>query len=325
LTVDRSFLPVTCTDHPLQLPIHRFGRELDSTNPRILITAGVHGRENGGIQTAYALLEHLVGVSEFHGMIDVLPVANPQGLAAEARNNPVDGKNLGECFTESGVEGAELDGEETGQTEAIARAILAHLSGCAHLLDLHSAGEARYLPHVVFFRKEQARSAAAAGLSVALLRETTREGRRTGMLCQAASSRGIPALALELGGGITTWPKDVHIGVRAVLSLLAHWGYLSPERAAEPTQPARVYLRDSRAFLRAKEEGIFYPSGEVGQAVRKNNRIGTWVSLENLEARPVAASGEGTVLYLRTRCRTHRGDTLAMVLPPHAVERGDKE
>jgi predicted deacylase len=250
-------------------------------------------------------------------VIDVLPVANPESFAAETRNNPLDGKNLGECFSDIG--------NGACQTEAIARSILAQLDGCAHLLDLHAAGEARYLPHALFFRKEDAPSAMASGLPVAVLRKMTKEGATAGMLCQAASLRGIPALALELGGGITTWPKDVDTGVRAILSLLAHWNYLSPGFALEPTLPERVYLQDNRSFIRAEEEGIFYPAGEPGQVLEKGDRLGIWVSLTNLEANSVATVQEGILLYLRSRCRTRRGDTLAMVLPGNTAEAGNRK
>lgn len=290
----------------------------------MLVTAGIHGREHGGIRTAFALMETLNGVPELRGVVDVLPVANPESYAAETRTNPVDGQNLGECFAGCGVDGENPGPNGSGQTEAIARAILARLDGCAHLLDLHSAGEARYLPHALFFREEQAASAAAAGLPVALLRKTTRDGATTGTLSQAAALRGIPALALELGGGTTIWPEDVGVGVRAVLSLLAYWNYLSPKHASEPTAPGRVYTQDSRMFTKAEEEGVFYPSVEPGQALRKGDRIGTWVPLKNLEPEPVVAGAGGNLLYLRSRCRTHSGDTLAMMLPTIPAEDGNK-
>ena len=316
---------MACPGHPLQLPIHRFGAVNDPRTSRILITAGIHGRENGGIGTAYALMETLTGISELRGVVDVLPVANPESCDAETRTNPVDGKNLGECFTGCGVAEDTLELNGRSQTEAIARAILARLDGCAHLVDLHSAGEARYLPHALFFREEEASSAAAAGLPVALLRKTTREGAATGMLSQAAALRGIPALTFELGGGITIWPEDVGVGVRAILSILAYWNYLSPKHASEPTAPNQVYTQDSRMFTKAAEEGVFYPSVEPGQALRRGDRLGTWVSLKNLEAKPVLGGDEGYLLYLRSRCRTHGGDTLAMVLPKIPEEDGNKE
>ena len=323
MTVTRSALSVACRGHPLELPVHRFTDGVATETPRIMIVAGIHGREHTGIRTAYALMERLAGVSDLHGAIDVLPVANPEGFAAETRENPADGRNLGECFSAFGADHGECKRE--GQTEAIAVSILDRLEGCSHLLDLHSAGEARYLPHVLFFREEDLGSAAAAGVHFVLLRRRSREGATSGMLCLAALQRGMPALALELGGGITTWAEDVDTGIRAILSLLAHWRYISPEYASGPTPRERLFPRDCRLFMRAGEEGAFYPSGELGRELAKGERIGTWVSLATLEAVPVLVQETGTLIYLRSRCRTHRGETLAMLLPEVSAEEEEQE
>lgn len=327
-----STLEVACPGQSLELPLHRFTGGDGRGGPRLLIVAGVHGREHSGIRTAFALIERLSGLSDIHGVIEILPVANPRSFAAETRENPEDGRNLGECFTRPASAGqgageSTAAGQQPSQSRAIAGAILARLEGCSHLLDLHSAGEARYLPHALFFRKEDAPSAAAAGLPFALLRRKTREGAVAGMLAQAALAGGIPALALELGGGITTWIADIDAGIRGIISLLARWNYLSRESAdtanpPDPTPAERMYMQDDRSFLRAWEEGAFYPSCEPGRELREGERIGTWISLKNLQAEPVAAPEAGLLIYLRSRCRTHSGDTLAMLLPPRGERDG---
>jgi predicted deacylase len=320
-----SSLEVACPGQSLQLPLHRFAEGDNRGSPRLLIVAGVHGREHSGIQTAYALVERLSQLSGLRGTIEILPLANPESFAAERRENPVDGRNLGECFSRPSTPGSSAAEGQPSQSEAIARAILSQLTGCSHLLDLHSAGEARYLPHALFFRQEDARSAAAAGLPFALLRRRTREGAVSGMLSQAAIARGIPALTLELGGGITTWIADIDAGIRGILSLLACWKYVAWKKVSVPTPPERVYMQDNRIFIRAWEEGAFYPSCEPGKELQEGERIGTWVSLKSLDAVPVVAPEGGSLIYLRSRCRTHRGDTLAMLLPVQKEQDREKK
>jgi predicted deacylase len=280
-----------------------------------MIVAGVHGREHSGIQVAYALEERLAEIPGVQGSVEILPLANPESFAAEARENPADGKNLGETFTPS-----DPVREDVTQTEAIAGTILSRLDAVSNLLDLHSAGEGRYLPHALFLQEQDAPIAAASGLPFAMLRRRTREERETGMLSLAAFQRGIPALALELGGGITTYPEDIDQGIRSVLSLLAFWGYLPQKYRVNPTSPDRVHLRDDRKFIRAWEEGAFYPMCVLGGIVGKGQRIGTWISLEHLSAVPVVALESGLLIYIRTRCRSHSGDTLAMLLPEVPVQ-----
>ena len=311
-----STLSVVWQEHSLDLPVHRFGEG----TPRVMIIAGVHGREHSGIRVAYALVEHLTEIPGVQGTIEILPVVNPESFAAETRENPVDGKNLGELFSPS-----DPSRQDVTQTETIAGTILSRLDGCSHLLDLHSGGEGRYLPHALFLQERDAPTAAASGLPFALLRRRTREGKAIGMSSQAAFQRGIPALALELGGGITTYPEDIDQGVRSVLSLLAFWGYAPQKYRCNPTHPDRVHLRDDRKFIRAWEEGAFYPMCTLGEILEKGQRIGTWISLEHLRAVPVVALESGLLIYIRTRCRSHSADTLAMLLPEVPVQGMKKE
>jgi predicted deacylase len=310
-----STLHVNCKDGSVDLPLFRFGEG----GPRAVIVAGVHGREHSGVRVAYALAERLAALT-LRGTVEILPVANPQGFTAESRENPVDGKNLGESFFQAAV-GNAADGNSPTQTEAIASRILEWSAGCSHLLDLHAAGEARYLPHALFIREEDGDAAAAAGLPFTLLRRRTREGSTTGVLCQAAVEQGTETLALELGGGTTTFDEDVQLGVDAVLSLLSVWGYVPEEHRLVPTHPERVYLRDERKFIRAWEEGAFYPDLKLGVSLEKGTRIGTWVSLESFRALPVLALERGFPIYVRTRCRSHSGDTLVMLLPIPSEQR----
>jgi predicted deacylase len=60
---------------------------LGQGEPQALIMAGVHGREHGGVQAAYELLERLTAMS-LRGQIDILPVCNRPIRAAQVRGSP---------------------------------------------------------------------------------------------------------------------------------------------------------------------------------------------------------------------------------------------
>ena len=81
-----DFIHVEFVEQATELAHYRLGPG-DGTVPRVLIIAGVHGREHGGVQTAYELLERLSGLP-LQGRIDVLPVCNPLAYAAETRFTP---------------------------------------------------------------------------------------------------------------------------------------------------------------------------------------------------------------------------------------------
>jgi predicted deacylase len=284
------------------LPHYRLGHG----SRRGLIVAGIHGREHTSIQVAYDLVAHLES-AQLRGVIDIVPVANPLAYATETRESLEDGLNLGQAL-------AAL--EPRSITEAIAVAMRGLVDGAEWVLDLHSAGEARYLPHVIFAREADADMAASMGLPFAILRRRTREGAREGTLSWAATQAGTRGLALELGGGIAVFSKDVARGLQTVLAFLVRQGFLEAnDITTAPTEPDCVYLDDVRVFVRAPGEGAFYPRTRLGAVLGQTQELGMWVALDTLQPSSVVAPCRGRLIYLRIRCRTPAGATLAMLLP----------
>jgi predicted deacylase len=72
-----EYIHVRFTDQEADLIHYRLGQG----EPRALIMAGVHGREHGGIQAAYELLERLATMP-LRGRIDILPVCYSPTRAA---------------------------------------------------------------------------------------------------------------------------------------------------------------------------------------------------------------------------------------------------
>ncbi len=296
-----DYLQLSFRDARLSLPRYVFG---DGVR-RALIVAGVHGREHSSILVAYRLAERLARAN-LAGVVEILPVANPRGYAAGTRETPEDGLNLGDTF--GCVEARSI-------TQALAHAIRARVTGAELILDLHAAGEARYLPHTIFCRAADADFAAQVGLHFAIRRTATREQKSEGTLLSRldAQQRGV---VLELGGGMTVNPEDVELGLRAVMGILSHQGFLSdPIELLPPTPQGRVYLSDVRQLIRAPSAGAFYPTVALGASVDMEDTLGMWVPFENLEPEKVVAPRDGRVIYHRTRPVVNAGETLAMLMP----------
>ena len=270
---------------------------------RVLVIAGVHGREHGGIQAAYELLERLAGV-RLHGRVDVLPVCNPLAYAAETRFTPDDDRDMARAFT---------PGEPADLTEALSQAIMGLAERAEVVLNLHSAGDARYLPHVMFYREEDAEFAASLGFPFAIKRGTPET------LAHHIFSRLRPeqrTVTLELGGGTVAFPEDVALGLELIMAFLGRSGFLGPgDYERQPTPPEMVWLTDARLFVRAPGEGAFYTRSRPGMDFASGEPFGFWVGLEDLRPRPVLAPTTGKLIYLRTRNRVSRSETLAMFLP----------
>lgn len=64
-----EYIHIQFADREADLIYYRLGQG----EPRALIMAGVHGREHGGVQAAYELLERLATMP-LRGQIDILPV-----------------------------------------------------------------------------------------------------------------------------------------------------------------------------------------------------------------------------------------------------------
>jgi predicted deacylase len=270
---------------------------------RVLIMAGVHGWEHGGVQVAYELLKQLAA-RPMRGQVDILPVCNPMAYAAESRLTPHNKRNMSLAFTPS---------PPRDLTEALSQAVLALAKGTEMVLNLHSAGPARYLPHVMFYRPEDAEWAASLGLPFTIL------PRRLDDMPEHIAGRLEPeqrTVTLELGGGLVAYPEDVAVGVEAVLVLLGRSGFLEPGNyEREPTPPELIYMHDARLFVRAPNEGGFYTQARLGANFLQGVPFGFWVPLDGLQPQPVVAPEAGKLVYLRTRNRVSQGETLAMFLP----------
>ena len=269
----------------------------------VLVMSGVHGREHGGIQISYELVQRLAA-GPLLGQVDVLPVCNPMAFAAETRFTPGSERDMSRSFGRH---------PPTDLVEALARAVLELASGASVVLNLHSAGEARYLPHAIYYRNRDAEWAAEFGLSFIIKRAALDALPGHIAVFLEPSQRTV---TLELGGGLVALRDDVELGLDVILALLRRMGVLQAgEIGPVPTPRAKRYDHDARHFVRALGEGAFYPSIEVGAEVQAGDPFGFWVPVRGLAPRAAVAPITGQLIYLRTRHRTPEGATLAMLLP----------
>jgi predicted deacylase len=277
--------------------------QLGQGERRVILIGGVHGREHGGIQAAYELVDRLAGVP-LRGRIDVLPVGNPMAYAAETRFTPGSDRDMARAFTPN---------RPDDLTEALCHAMMGLAEKAELVLNLHTAGHARYLPHVVFYREQDIEWVASMGFPFAIRRGTPET------LANHIFARlrpGQRSVTFELGGGTVAFPEDVALGVDLIFALLGRCGFLGPgdyERVATPLE--RIWRTDARVLVTAPGEGAFYSHSQPGQEFANKEPFGFWVGLDDLTASPVLAPTTGTLIYLRTRNRVHQGETLAMFLP----------
>ena len=235
LHIQPTYIRVSHEGEEATLPHFRIGHG----QRRILILGGIHGREHGGIQAAFELLTRLEQMS-IEGQIDVLPICNPMAFNAETRFTPGNDRDMARAFTSD---------PPKDLTEALSHAILRIADKAEVVYNLHSAGDARYLPHVIFYRHEDADRVAKMGFPFAIKR-----GTQETLLHHIASRMRSDQLTvtLELGGGTVAFLDEVNQGVQLILANLGQLGILpSVKNIVEPTPKDQVWLTDSRVFVRA--------------------------------------------------------------------------
>ena len=299
MNLQPNYIRVTHAAQETKLVHYRLGEG----ERRILVIAGVHGREHGGIQAAYELLERLADVP-LRGRIDVLPVCNPPAYAAETRFTPGGGRNMARAFT---------TGQPADLTEALSQAVMSLAEGAEVVLNLHSAGNARYLPHVIFYQEQDVEWVASMGFPFAIKRGTSETLAYHLFSCLRSDQR---VVTLELGGGIVAFPEDVALGVELILAFLGRSDFLEPgDYEREPTPPEMIWLTDARLLVVAPGEGAFYTHTQPGVDFVGGEPVGFWVGLEGFHPCPVLAPTTAKLIYIRTRNRVPHGGTLAMFLP----------
>jgi len=289
--------------------------EFGETGPRILVTAGLHGWETTAIAVAWELtgrLAELATIGAVRARICVMPICNPLGTLAMSRVEPETGLDLNRLFPADG---------RVPPHSALDR-VARRIAEADVYVDLHSAGEAAYWPHVLVADRARLGDACAFGLRCVLWRNGAAGA--TGTSLRYAQVHGARAFCLEIGGGTQVEAEMVRSGVDAILRFLARQG-LAGDEPTVWAETSIVYPCDPRRIVKSREDGIFYALHGVGDDVEREGVIGYRIRSGTWEREPIVAGEQGFIIYLRNESRVHPLDTLVMILPPReGVDEGEE-
>ncbi len=301
------------------LALHQF---YSQQTPSLLLVAGQHGRELTPIFVATRLINMLEESGICGGRIGIIPIANLPGVVAGTRENPVDGRDINRCYREQ---------PQSTFSEAIAAEVLKIAADYDIVVDLHAAGRARYLPHVIIHRAEDAELAIVFDLDFVITRKNSADESGSGLTRYLAAC-GRQALALELGAGEIVRDADVSSGLNALARLLRHLGMYPPaEKSLElpkrQTLEQQIYSHDVRKIIKAEYDMLAYWQIELGTEVAKGTPLGCSIRVDKPDepADIVSAPLSGKIIYLRDRSLVRKGETLFMLIPdsPHHTIGGD--
>jgi len=291
----------------LKIKYFQYGKGLK----KICFVAGIHGIENTGIQIALELMKFLEN-SNLNYKAGILPLVNIEGALKENRENPVDGKDINDSFLSRKP-------VSFSDSKKIAQYVWDIAGKYEWIIDLHSAGCARYLPHVIIYEDMMIEDVKHFGFPFIIKRKTGKSGKRNTFLAMAAQE-GKKACALELGGGQTVFVDDISYGLRKIINFLHHINLISGPKSEETTKTDQIYLNDCRKIIKAPYQGLLFFRKRLGEIMKKNDTVAELLDIADFKLTKLNAPISGKIIYVRTKNNINSGETAFMILPKKGGE-----
>ena len=264
----------------------------------LVLTAGVHGCEYVGIQTARQIFEELIP-EDLHGNIIILPLINQEGFYAGVKQIfPRDSKNLNREFP------ANSD-SITGKVAAFVEKYI--YPQADFLLDLHGGDINEAMTPLVFFPVEAAEEvkekAARAARHLPIqyrIPSTSKNG-----LYSWGVQKGLAGVLLEIGG-LGRWSEEeVELCKSCVRSILGFMEIL-PNKGENTAQAESL----KTVYAEANHKGFWYPMIQPNEEIEKGQLLGEIRNLDNKVIESHVAAFDGVVLYHTVSLGVREGDAL---------------
>lgn len=277
--------------------------------PTLAVIGAIHGDELEGPLAIGQLLSNL-DPSEISGRLILLPVANPEAVAAGLRCAPIDGKNLARVFP------GNPDGTPTeAAADLITRLVIAPADA---LIDLHSAGVNVESPLFAGYPDTPgglgARAAAMArafGAPVVFRHGTPTAPGRT---ISIAEARGIPAIYLEATGGVSPCEDSVDAYAEGVLRVMQHLGMIPQMLPAVQAPLCLVGAGNLDApSLSAPVAGLLVCHARLCRPVSRGEICFTIRDVDGTVLAELAAQSPGYPVFLRRTRWAEAGEMLMLL------------
>ncbi len=262
------------------------------------LSAAVHGDELNGVEIIRRVLEN-VSAKRLRGAIVAVPIVNVYGFLAQSRYLP-DRRDLNRCFP--------------GSAKGSLASRLAHLflneivARCGHGIDLHTAATNRSnLPQIrADLSDEETLRCAAAFAAPVMIDAHTRDG---SLRWAATKKLGAKVLLYEAGEPLRFNEDAIATGVAGVLRVMAALDMID-DGGEEPAASLRF---DKTTWVRARRSGIMRLAAELGQRVKKNQKLGLIEDAFGSEAVSLTSPGPGVIIGHTINPLVHQGDAVVHV------------
>ncbi len=258
--------------------------------PKILITAGIHGNEGTSIKVALELIEYLAE-KKVKGTIEIIPLVNSLAFISRKRTS-IDGKDMNRMFP--AVEDGTL-------SEKIANYIWLKSKQMNYILDLHCCGRDCSTYGLALHQDHEHSKKFVSHFPLDICVQSY--GAK-GQLFVEASSLQIPAFIIELPGGGETGicPTDiVQETLELIIQGLNSLGFLSDMKPI--VNPPKFY--DKITELKSPEDGFFIPNISSGSDIVGGELLGKLDSFE------IIAPSDGRIISIVPEKFIFQGETIA--------------
>jgi predicted deacylase len=283
----------------------------NGAGPTALFVSGNHGDEYEG-QVALSNLAKSLEASQVKGRVIILPMANFPAAMAGRRTSPIDEGNLNRTFP------GDADGTVTQQIAFFIEHVLIPMADV--VCDLHSGGSSlMYVPCALIKRtpdparhRQQVALLEAFGSPLAYIAGGGNGTGTDSTLMGGVERAGKLAVGTELGGSGQVTPAALRIVERGLRNVLVHMGILPKKMRLKGEGTRFLNVGGAEYFVYAPESGVFEPTVELGDEVKKGQLAGRIHFPETPWAPAVEFrfAREGFVLCKRVPGRTVRGDCL---------------
>lgn len=248
--------------------------------PAICMTAAIHGDELNGIEVVREVI-HNLDPEKLSGTVVGVPVVNIDGLWRKQRYIG-DRRDLNRFFP------GKPDGSNASR---VAYALLTEIvMTCDALIDLHTGSY--YRENLPQLRADIAIPQVSEIVNAFGAMTALQSPGPKGSLRLAATSAGIPAVVMEIGGPLSLDPEVVDFGVKSIQTFLSSSGMIKKVLSWSTPQP--VFY--SSEWIRSDAGGIFINEKKLGAKVKKGTQLAVIKDPITNSSTPVFAPFDGVIL-----------------------------